>query len=80
MSAPVRRLDDLLLARATSGVTAAERAELERLLEAYPRIDADAYEAAAAAVWLASLDLREPLPMPLLEELEKRAAELLSAN
>jgi hypothetical protein len=71
-----RRLDDLLLARATSGLTAAERVELERLLEAHPGVDSERYEPAAAAVWLATLDLSEPLPERVRAKLEKRAAEI----
>lgn len=73
------RLDELLLARATVGLDATDTAELDALLAAYPDVDADAYERAAAIVCLASLDTRTALPQGLQVELERRAAEFVAS-
>lgn len=71
-----KRLDDLLLARATEGLNAADTLELESLLAAEPRVDAGAYERAAAAVCLAVFGARSALPGGLRARLEQQAAEL----
>jgi hypothetical protein len=75
---PLRRIDELLLKRATSGLTRAEEAELERLLEAHPGLDTEAYELGAAAVLLAALDLGDPLPQRLRAKIEQSATELFA--
>ena len=48
-SAAHERLDELLLARATEGLDAADERELTRLLATERDVDAGAYERAAAA-------------------------------
>lgn len=78
MSAADRRLDELLLEHATIGLGAAESAELERLLARYPDVDRDAYERAAAAVCLASLDTSAALPDSLRARLEQQAAVFIA--
>jgi hypothetical protein len=71
-----QRLDDLLLARATEGLDAAEALELERLLAAETDVDAAAYERAAATVCLAVIGGGRSLPPGLRARLEKGAVEL----
>jgi hypothetical protein len=73
------RLDDLLLARATQGLDAAETQELARLLAAQPDADDGSYERAAAAVCLAVLGGESALPGSLRERLERSAAALLQS-
>jgi hypothetical protein len=75
----VDRLDELLVARATQALTAAEARELERLLAARPDVDADSYERAAAAVCLAALRAPSPMPDSLRRGLA-RAAESFAAQ
>ena len=72
---PSQRLDDLLLARATEGLDAAESAELEALLAAAPDVDAEGYELAAASVCLAVLGRVGAMPSGLRARLERSAAE-----
>jgi hypothetical protein len=69
-----QRLDDLLFAQATEGISEAEARELEGLLAAHPKVDAQSYERAAAAVSLALLGTRRSLPSRLRERLERSAA------
>jgi hypothetical protein len=71
-----RRLDDLLLARATEGLDAAEEQELEQLLAVERGVDAGGYERAAAAVCLAVLGGRGELPAGLRARLERAASDL----
>jgi hypothetical protein len=78
-SAKRKRLDDLLLARATEGLNAAEEQELARLLTLDRDVDAGAYEHAAAAVCLAVLGGRGELPAALRARLERSARELASS-
>ena len=73
-----RRLDELLLARATGSSSAPELEELARLLAAHPGIDEDAYERAAAAICLATIDKREPMPPSLRNKLERAAAAFVA--
>ena len=77
-SAERKRLDELLLARATEGLDAAEEQELARLLTAESNVDAGAYERAAAAVCLAVLGGRGELPAALRARLERGARDLAS--
>jgi hypothetical protein len=74
--AALERLDDLLLARATEGLTAREVGELARLLAAHPEVDAEAYERAAAVVTLAALGTCAELPPGVRAKLERCAASL----
>jgi anti-sigma factor RsiW len=69
-----KRLDDLLFAQATEGISETEAHELEELLAAHPEVDARGYERAAAAVSLALLGTRGSLPSRLRERLERSAA------
>jgi len=74
-----RRLDELLLARATGSAGAVELEELARLLAEHPDIDDDAYERAAAAICLATLDTAEPMPPSLRDKLQRKAAEFVAS-
>jgi hypothetical protein len=67
-----------LLARTTEHLSEAEAAELARLLAAHPEVEPDGYERAAAAVCLAAVDTRLPLPAALRAKLERRAAEFVA--
>jgi hypothetical protein len=72
----MQRLDDLLLARATEGLDAAEAQELGRLLAAERDVDTDRYDRAAAAVCLAVLGRGCALPSGVRARLERTAAGL----
>lgn len=69
MSHEQERLEELLAQRATEGLAETEAAELARLLERFPGVDADAYDRAAAAVHLAELGQTEQLPAHLRQRL-----------
>jgi len=73
-----QRLDELLLARATEGLSSAEARELTALLTAEPDVDASGYERAAAAVCLAVLGRRNTMPSGLRERLERHAQEFVA--
>lgn len=73
-----QRLDRLLLARATTGLRSAEAAELARLMAAHPDVDQDAYDRAAAAVCLATIDTSEAMPDSLRAKLERQATAFLA--
>ena len=70
------RLEELLGTEATQKLTAAEEAELDALLVAFPDQDPDAFELAAAAVHLALLDPTEEMPTSLAEKLHLTAVAL----
>ena len=74
-----RRLEQLLLARATSRLSPADQAELARLLAGNGGVDEEAYERAAAAICIAALDTGEPMPSGLRASLERQAAEFFSS-
>ena len=74
------RLDELLLARATEGLDAADDRELARLLAARTDIDAGAYERAAAAVCLAVLGPGAKLPTALRARLEHTARDFAARS
>jgi hypothetical protein len=74
-----QRLDDLLLARATQGLDAAEARELARLLAVAPEVDDGSYERAAAALCLAVLADRGALPGTLRARLERSATALVQS-
>jgi anti-sigma-K factor RskA len=76
MSHEQERLEELLAQRATEGLAEAEAAELARLLERNPGVDADAYDRAAAAVHLAELGGRlEEMPAHLRRALTAAAPQ-----
>jgi anti-sigma-K factor RskA len=66
------RIVELLVQRATEGLSATEQAELKRLLADDNYTDADQIESAAAALMLAGLD-DEPLPASLAARLQTQA-------
>jgi hypothetical protein len=74
------RLDELLVARATQALTAAETKELERLLAARPDVDAESYERAAAAVCLAALRAPSEMPGSLRRGLARAADSLFAES
>jgi len=76
MSDTLQRLDDLLLAEATEGLSTRDAAELDRLLATHPEIDRRAYEHAAAAVTLAAIGAGHGLPATLRAKLDRLALEL----
>jgi hypothetical protein len=55
-------LDELLLRRATEGLSRVETARLDELLAAHPDVDDFGYDLAAAAVLLGALSQTEPMP------------------
>ena len=59
------RCVDLLIQRATTGLGAAEAAELDALLARYPDADREAFEPAVAALTLGAGGARAPLPPAL---------------
>jgi hypothetical protein len=61
-SATLNALDELLLRRATEGLSRGEEVRLDALLAAHPDVDDFGYEMAAAAVLLESLTVIEPMP------------------
>lgn len=67
------RLVELLVQRATEGLSANEQVELNNLLAKGNYSDADQFEATAAALLLAGID-DEPLPAALKGRLEQQAA------
>jgi hypothetical protein len=75
----VDRLDELLVARATEGLTVVEERELEQLLASQPEVDRNGYERAAAAVCLAVLGAPAVMPRGLRERLA-RSAESFAAQ
>jgi hypothetical protein len=73
------RLVDLLVKRASEGVTAQEQAEIERLSATHKSADLESMERAAAAVALAGLD-EEPMPADVRARLEKTAASFIASR
>lgn len=72
----IDRLYELLVDRATVGLTPAEQAELEVLRAAFPDVDADTFDRAAAAAELTVLDRTAgEFPLELMSKLEADAAE-----
>ncbi|HVF17424.1 MAG TPA: anti-sigma factor [Steroidobacteraceae bacterium] len=67
------RLVELLVQRATEGLSANEQVELNRLLAQGNYTDADQFEVTAAALMLASAPEDEPLPDALRNRLEQQA-------
>ncbi len=76
MSDALLKLDELLLAEATEGLSPRDAAELDRLLAAHPDVDRHRYEHAAAAVTLAALGAAQEVPSTLRAKLERLAAML----
>ena len=72
---PHDRTFELLIDRATEGLSQRAAHELEALLRELPEVDADALDLAAAAVELAYTMPEEPLPEPLRARVAARAAE-----
>lgn len=69
----ITRAEELLVRRATEGLSSAEQQELDELLAADPGADALDYELAAAAIQMAMTDI-EPAPAHLRARLEALAA------
>jgi anti-sigma-K factor RskA len=74
------RLEELLGAEATQGLSPAETAELDTLLAAFPDEDPDGFELAAAAVHLAVLGAPEEMPSRLAEKLHLAAVAVTPAS
>jgi len=74
------RLDELLVARATEGLNAAQQRELVRLLARHPEVDAESYERAAAAVCLAALGALRAMPGALRERVARSAQSLVERS
>ena len=77
MSDAHKRLDGLLLARATEGLNPPDTVELTRLLAAHPDVDPAVYEQAAAVISLVALHAPPPMPPSLRAALEQRATEFI---
>lgn len=71
------RLQELLAIGATQRLSAAEEAELDTLLEAFPDQEPDEFELAAAALHLALADTSEELPPALAEQLHLAAVAVM---
>jgi hypothetical protein len=69
-----RRIEDLLVLRATEGLTTADATELARLIERCPDIDLQEFDEAAALVSLAAIDPRARMPAALMETLARRVS------
>lgn len=67
------RVYDLLIQRATEGLSAAEARELEALLKEHPEIDPESMDLAAAAVDQALAGPAAPMPASLRAKLERAA-------
>lgn len=80
MDARRRRIDSLLLSRATEGLSRTEEHELERLLALVPGVDTDVYERGAAAVCLAVFGRRTQLPRGLRERLTAQVDEIAKGD
>jgi anti-sigma factor RsiW len=76
MNDTLQRLDDLLLAEATEGLSARDATELDHLLAAHPEVDRRVYEHAAAAVTLATIGAVQGLPATLRAKLDRLALQL----
>jgi len=74
------RLVELLVQRATEGLSANEQIELNRLLAQGNYSDADQFEATAAALLLASSIEDEPLPASLKGRLEQQADAFVAST
>lgn len=73
------QLLDLLTAEALHGLTAGERAELDRLTREFPELNDDSLALTAAAVEMARLDIDEQLPSNISEAVEKEFDRLFAA-
>jgi hypothetical protein len=74
------RLVELLVQRATEGLSASEQVELNRLLAQGNYTDADQFEATAAALMLASAPEDEPMPDSLRNRLEQQADAFIATE
>jgi len=81
MTAQRRQIDELLVKRATEGLSPAEEVQLDYLLARHPDIDRDAFERAAATVFLAAC--AEPaarMPEGLRDRLQMDALSVVKGN
>jgi hypothetical protein len=81
MTAVRRQIDELLVRRATEGLSPQEEVQLDVLLARHPQIDRDAFERAAATVFLAAC--AEPsarMPEGVRARLRGAAASMLKEN
>lgn len=74
---PPERLLDLLADRATQGLSKDEARELDQLLAEHPAVDAEAYDLAAAAAYLA---MNGPAAEPMPAAVRARVAETAAAR
>jgi hypothetical protein len=74
------RLVELLVQRATEGLSASEQVELNSLLAQGNYTDADQFEATAAALMLASAPEDEPMPDSLRNRLEQQADAFIATE
>ena len=80
MSSGSERVWDLLIQRATEGVSEAEGRELEALLKAHPEIDPEEIDRAAAAVDQAMSGPATPMPESIRARLYAKADEFASGS
>jgi hypothetical protein len=73
----LERLEELLAQRATEGLSPAETAELERLLERHSAAD---FERAAAALHVASLPPLEPMPAALRARVQAEGERIVAGR
>jgi len=74
------RLLDLLADRATEGLDAVAQRELSGLLRERPEVDADGFDLAAAALYLAVASASEEAPPNLRSGLERQGRAWLESR
>ena len=74
------RLDELLVTGATEGLGVSQENELKELLGRRPDIDAEAFDRAAAAVHLATIEPDATLPDALRKKLDRDATRYFGAQ
>ena len=72
MNPQEQRALDLLVDRATEGLSPRRSAELEGLLASYPELNPEPFELAAAAIELAYTLPEEPMPARLARRMARR--------
>lgn len=78
MAGDAKRLEALLIRRATEALSEVERAELQALLASDPDRDAEIFERVAAAIHLSRLGMGGCLPPGLRQRIEQQGMRHLA--
>ena len=78
--APDERILDLLAARATEGLDADSQRDLSELLRVHPEVDADGFDLAAAALFLAFAEANEAPPTQLCARLARQGRDWMRSR